>query len=100
MKSISTQVYEHEWNVIKQVAEKNGMDTPTAFVRRIVRSIIRCASNENEADVMIHVTNLRELKAYAEQKRFGSIGALMTYATENFMTRNALTPAQKERVNA
>lgn len=100
MKGIMVKVYDNEWDIIKRVAEESGLDTPTAYVRRIVRSIIRCANKENDADVMVHVTNLRELLAYVDDKKFGSIESFATFSMASVMSRNPSAEMRKSRKTA
>ena len=84
---------------LRDKAKKEGFIRPSLLVRYLLlRSLRESSSAEIEESpdtktITVQVKNYRELKAYVDAKRLGSLEVLATFAMEQYMTRYPLKTA-------
>jgi hypothetical protein len=85
---------------LKQRAKIEGLLHHSTFVRAVILRELQLDSDSDSRIIKVPVNNFKELKAYVDAKRLGSLEVFATYAMELAMSRAPLSEAQKARVVA
>jgi hypothetical protein len=83
---------------LRAAAEKKGL-TPSMLARMILHEHFGIQGEPtDDKTIEIRVNNYRELQGYVEERNLGDITIFAGFAMKQYMSRNALTEAQKQRV--
>ncbi|MDR2942796.1 MAG: hypothetical protein LBV17_09425 [Treponema sp.] len=85
-------------DTLKQKAKSEGLLSHTTFARAIILKELQSVVDSNSITIKVPVKNFKELKAYVDAKKLGSLEVFATYAMELAMSRAPLSEAQKARV--
>jgi hypothetical protein len=87
---------------LRKKAKAEGFERPALLARylmvRGLKDDIQAEVTEDDHVIHVPVNNYRELQGYAEEKKLGNVAVFATYAMDRQMKKNALTSAQKRRV--
>jgi hypothetical protein len=97
MKQIQFQMKEEVMEALKAEAARMGI-TPNLLARLIMHERFSQPDAESKTYTFT-AENWREIEAYVEEKRLGSVEIFSCFAMAQYMARNALTPAQKKRID-
>jgi len=81
---------------LREAADKKGV-SPNILVRQFLYERF----NRSDAEVKTYTFTLkdwREFEGYAEERKLGNVENLALYAMSCYMNKNALTAAQKQRI--
>jgi hypothetical protein len=89
---------------LRTKAKADGFERPSLLARyllvRGLKEDMQAEITDDRKTVEVPVDNYRELKGYVEEKALGSVEVFAKFAMAQYMSRNALTAAQKQRVEA
>jgi hypothetical protein len=88
---------------LRKKAKEEGFGRPSLLARylmvRGLKENVPTEINDDHQVLHVPVNNYRSLRGYVEEKGLGSVEVFATFAMAQYMSRNALTPAQKQRVD-
>ena len=83
---------------LRAAAAKKGV-TPNILARLVLNErFTRQEETEDDKTIEVRVNNYRELLGYVEERKLGGVAVFAAFAMNQYMTRNALSEAQKRRV--